>query len=91
MAKQRMKHRERVIVSSIALVLIVAGIAFFYFGNRYEWNQFTPEAQQVLSKTGESIFIGLKWTAIAAASLVWGIMTGAFALADWINWVQTRH
>ena len=86
-----MKHRERVIVSSIALVLIVAGIAFFYFGNRYEWNQFSPDAQQMLSRTGESIFIGLRWTSFGAASLVWGIATGAFALAGWMNWVQRAH
>jgi multisubunit Na+/H+ antiporter MnhB subunit len=76
-------------LSGLAILLLASGVATFYLGFRYEMNQFSPEAQVVLNQTGETFFIVLRWMVLGFILLGLGIIAGSFALANWINWMQT--
>lgn len=67
----------------LAVLLILASYVSCHFGPQYEMDKFDPNAQQVLEQSGESFFIGLRWTLLGMFCFVSGVALALYVGRDW--------
>ena len=72
-------------ILSVGLCLFALAIAVGYFGPRYELHKFDANAQAVLTQTGEDLFLGLRWVALAVVLFVVGIIPTVIGLKGWFE------
>jgi hypothetical protein len=71
----------------LAVLLMLSAYASCHFGPSYELDKFSPNAQQVLAQSGESFFIGLRWTLLGI--LLFALSIG-LALYSGQSWMQRK-
>jgi len=69
----------------IGLLLFSLAILSCYFGPRYELHKFDRNAQDVLTQTGEDVFLGLRWLALGGVLFLLGVIPTVAGLKGWIE------
>jgi hypothetical protein len=69
----------------VGLLLFALAIVSCYFGPRYELNKFDRNAQDVLTRTGEDLFLGLRWLALGVVLFVLGMIPTVIGIKGWIE------
>jgi hypothetical protein len=69
----------------IGLLLFSLAIVSCYFGPRYELHKFDRNAQDVLTQTGEDVFLGLRWLALGGVLFLLGVIPTVAGVKGWIE------